>query len=1639
MNLTADFTWTGEESNIYWGDMTGMTTYCNYNSADVCNDVYIIDLPMGYGFEVKISWNGTTSSGDYGLGIGPGDSSFVSTSSGSFGRCYAGGAGAAQYVGMSSDGNHDCPGFHYTYSTSPALPMQPSGEPVMAWVFGYFAYQSAVQEYQMNITVWPSDAGQKGDSTQQFGTGISTWDDGRTYIGQCSQYGNSGGASNCQVPSSTNNGNDQGTKTLQLGESYGLFVNHDNYADTESTLSVSCTSGTTYSAQGSASFPNSDGNGLYTTTFNGPDTCSVSVTDSVPDGGLEAYWSGLSPAVTGLLSTTTSVPTISAYGIVGAGDLSDIYAVVIPDDAEAEVSLDWDAAADLDLYAYSDPGFTNMIGSSLASGHSPTEDISFGTITDTTVYVKVSYYSAGSSAATSGYKLSLTLLPTVNPPCWFQDDGNTDGTPLLDGSGAGDAAGGYSSSPTSDPMNMTSSVPGSFSGMLCQTHDAEDWYSVTVPAYYGAWVKFNWTEITPDDNLYMYLYMDTGSSFGSYISAASGTTLPSTGAAATTNESYTWNSALRLPYESTLWIKVYVGALAVDIEFNYTVEVRLHNQSGDYWGQWDDAGSGTDAGNSSYSVMNPLVLNPVNETYTSQGHDMKDRYDLYQIYVPENYGLHITVDAADYDDVDLYIKRLSNPTSTSMTNIVYDTGYGDKELWGQLDQGGQDQFIVIYYNVGGGSYTLDVEMMTEDNDPNPQDDCGLGVDAGGSAYSWINGGPNPAYGNTWMNASTQVDANGDADDVGGTCRGWISNDWDEYDWINILVPAGRYIMINATFNGGMQTSTVSMRLHMCPYSQYVCNSGGGAFGAPNNPAYFASQEASGTPSSVTTSGVPLTINSALWPVGGAWTSFRISTLSANYVDYDLEIIFPSLSELPGGHQDDGGSGGDAGPFSNMAIHIDPTNPDVIATDADGDGINEMLNWSGWNHNIFDTTDRYSFDVPADYGYEVCVNWDGIQYYNSGWNSWLLLDISTNGQYSSIPNPYLQNPICWNSSSYGYFGGEVNHMGVRNWVYFRTAYYEQDYTVNVTFFSMDADGDGWYNDVEISCGTDPYNSTSVPQDTDADGICDLLDTDTDGDGIVDADDDFPLDPNEWNDNDGDGIGDNVDTDLDDDGWLNDDETDCMTDPMNDQSVPLDFDNDTICDILDTDDDNDGVDDIYDVFPYDSTEWSDNDSDGVGDNQDEDDDNDGYADQTEIECSSNPLDVGSIPNDQDLDGICDMMDTDMDGDGYDNDNDAFPEDPSEWADFDGDGFGDNTDSDDDNDGWTDVDDAFPFDSSEWIDTDGDGVGDNGDLNDDGDAWTDSDEHDCGSDSLDADSVPDDYDSDGICDKVDEDNDGDGVPDVSDAFPYDATETTDNDFDGVGDLSDQDDDNDGWLDIEEPNCATDPMDPFSVPADLDGDRQCDLVDSDDDNDGVLDNDDDFPRDPNEQNDLDGDGIGDNSDPDDDGDLWLDVTELICLRGLDGVMNTADDGYGDPMSASVTPVDNESTESLQGGPDGLCNSIDPDDDGDGYPDPIDPDNIQAHEDAFKWDHTEWHDANNDGMGDEGTPLTFMDNVQADPQPFAIALLAIIGLVVVAKRAMGGDEEEDEFEGIDETEAFMDEDELEEAIDEAFDEEDED
>lgn len=126
-------------------------------------------------------------------------------------------------------------------------------------------------------------------------------------------------------------------------------------------------------------------------------------------------------------------------------------------------------------------------------------------------------------------------------------------------------------------------------------------------------------------------------------------------------------------------------------------------------------------------------------------------------------------------------------------------------------------------------------------------------------------------------------------------------------------------------------------------------------------------------------------------------------------------------------------------------------------------------------------------------------------------------------------------------------------------------------------------------------------------------------------------------------------------------------------------------------------------------------------------------------------------------------------DRDGDGVPDDQDAFPDDPTESVDTDGDGIGDVADTDDDGDGIDDDMDDFPLDATETTDSDNDGVGDNSDAF-----------------PLD-DSETSDADGDGVGDIADTDDDNDGVSDDEDAFPLDPTETTDADGNGIGDNAD------------------------------------------------------------------------------------------------------------------------------------------------------------------------------------------------------------------------------------------------------------
>lgn len=402
--------------------------------------------------------------------------------------------------------------------------------------------------------------------------------------------------------------------------------------------------------------------------------------------------------------------------------------------------------------------------------------------------------------------------------------------------------------------------------------------------------------------------------------------------------------------------------------------------------------------------------------------------------------------------------------------------------------------------------------------------------------------------------------------------------------------------------------------------------------------------------------------------------------------------------------------------------------------------------------------------------------------------------------------------------------------------------------------LNDDNDGWTDTEEIECNTDPQNNLSVPDDYDSDHICDIIDDDDDNDGFLDIGDVFPYNSNEWLDYDYDGIGDNSDSDDDndgfndmdddfqfdscawrdtdmdgnpdiiilgcsttlvedqdddDDGWSDVDEYQCYTELLDNNSVPIDTDGDSICDPVDDDDDDDGYLDGDDAFPLDRFEWLDTDSDGTGNNADLDDDGDLWGDSQEIECGYDPLDLDSTPLDTDLDNWCNELDHDDDGDSIIDEDDPFPLNSAEWSDIDADGIGDNTDTDDDGDGWTD--------SSEVI---------------------------CSSDPLDKTSSPTDFDGDEVCDAVDMDDDDDGHPDASDIFPFNQDEWLDTDQDGVGNNEDEDDDDDTLSDGIELQLGTNPL-----ASDTDGDGFDDANDA-------------LPLDPSEWSDLDEDGVGDNSD---------------------------------------------------------------------------------------------------------------------------------------------------------------------------------
>ena len=262
---------------------------------------------------------------------------------------------------------------------------------------------------------------------------------------------------------------------------------------------------------------------------------------------------------------------------------------------------------------------------------------------------------------------------------------------------------------------------------------------------------------------------------------------------------------------------------------------------------------------------------------------------------------------------------------------------------------------------------------------------------------------------------------------------------------------------------------------------------------------------------------------------------------------------------------------------------------------------------------------------------------------------------------------------------------------------------------------DDDNDGWSDVDEAQCGpTDPFDAEDMPDDSDNDGLCDLLDDVSDlqitvtheprelhltvnvtmtpveanvtgGDVItwtamgelpaglsldaqngtisgtpteVVADVLVQIEANNskhstttWvlitvhEDTDADGIANIVDDDDDNDGWLDSEEAVCATDPLDANGVPSDLDGDGTCDRADPDIDGDGWANVQEQFcstdPRDTDDMpSDTDQDGICNLVDTDDDNDGWADLTETLCGTNPLNTTSVPVDANRDGSCDQ---------------------------------------------------------------------------------------------------------------------------------------------------------------------------------------------------------------------------------------------------------------------------------------------------------------------------------------------------------------------------------------------------------------
>ena len=154
-NLTDDFSWTGDETITYYGEMNA-SVYSSTGTTN--NDGYILDLPVGYGFTAELSWNHTGSGWNddnaFLLALGPGDGGMTSYYVGDWGYHYNSATGGP--ITMGTDGTMDGGLYGGWYDADP--PIDLVGDSAVIWIWCYQCYNAGItQEYTLNISVWTGD------------------------------------------------------------------------------------------------------------------------------------------------------------------------------------------------------------------------------------------------------------------------------------------------------------------------------------------------------------------------------------------------------------------------------------------------------------------------------------------------------------------------------------------------------------------------------------------------------------------------------------------------------------------------------------------------------------------------------------------------------------------------------------------------------------------------------------------------------------------------------------------------------------------------------------------------------------------------------------------------------------------------------------------------------------------------------------------------------------------------------------------------------------------------------------------------------------------------------------------------------------------------------------------------------------------------------------------------------------------------------------------------------------------------------------------------------------------------------------------------------------------------------------------